>query len=91
MEIQPMTTPDEIRAEAIDRLARMQFQLDEPYEHWAPQYRREVTKFVDALGDMLPTHIEERGGGEIENFQGQITRRIPKQRRYITDWIEVTE
>lgn len=55
-----MSTADDIRAEAIDRLARMQFELDGPgaddrYEDWAPRYRREVTKFVDALGDLLPT------------------------------------
>jgi hypothetical protein len=104
-------TPEEIGAEAINRLARMQFEHDEPspgdrYEDWAPQYRREATKFVDALGDMLPTAIEwgyvcgecdvEQPGVPCVRSTDEVAIRkmhsgLPILRRYHHDWQEVTE
>lgn len=59
-------TPEEIRAEAIDRIARARFEAvmtDYPDDHRTPSERRSVAdncrllagEAVDALGDLLPT------------------------------------
>lgn len=60
-----LSTREQIRGEAIDRIARVLFEADAadacsdaPYEDWAPRYRRKALPFVDALGDLLPTSIE---------------------------------
>ncbi|WP_405490421.1 hypothetical protein [Nocardia sp. NBC_00511] len=86
-------SPEQIRAEAVDRLARMQFELDNPtagerYEDWAPQYRREMAKYVDAHGDMLPTGVDEY---RRTDYDAQGYPVVHQFRRYVTDWQEVTE
>ena len=69
-------TPEEIRAEAIERLAIGQFDIDEsdysrpdaPARAWdavpegvRERYRVDAEPLVDALGDLLPTGAEEGG------------------------------
>lgn len=67
-------TPEEIRAEAIERLARSLLEhadanvpesmrsrgWDQTTERVRDEYRDIVTPFVDWLGDLLPTRIERR-------------------------------
>ncbi|MBF6515284.1 hypothetical protein IU421_13435 [Nocardia cyriacigeorgica] len=57
-------TPEEIRTEAIERIARVLFEQDaadacsdDPFEDWAPRYRREAAPYIDALAaaGLLPT------------------------------------
>lgn len=57
-------SPEEIRAEAIERLARFRYEQDVPGE-WESmpeeireRARRWAAPVVDALGDMLPTQAE---------------------------------
>ncbi|MFE3052287.1 hypothetical protein [Nocardia sp. NPDC059239] len=91
----------EIRVLAIERLAVAQFTSDEdefatpaaPARTWArvpeivrERYRSDAAKLTDAIGDMLPTGVEESGGYEVFNFQGDVVRRTPKQRRWTHDW-----
>ncbi|MFE5290417.1 hypothetical protein ACFRAQ_36185 [Nocardia sp. NPDC056611] len=88
---------DEIRAKAIERVARSE------YERWARNCGKDwtfdgcdwplrnalldqATHVVDALGDMLPTGAQERGGHEVWNWQGETTRRIPRERLWTHDW-----
>ncbi|MGW3545876.1 hypothetical protein ACWDNI_35785 [Nocardia niigatensis] len=66
---------DQIRAEAIERLARVQRAADMAYragqadaasewddlsERMRDEYRKYVEQFVTALGDLLPTGMETR-------------------------------
>ena len=68
-----LSTREQIRAEAIERLAVGQFEIDErdycsatsPARAWAAvpervrqRYRVDAEPLVDALGDLLPTGIE---------------------------------
>ncbi|WP_280502037.1 hypothetical protein [Nocardia farcinica] len=62
-----MTAPD-IRAKAIEVLARELFAVDadlagygpDDFEDWAPRYRRKAEPYVDALAEagLLPTEVE---------------------------------
>lgn len=92
-------TAEEIRAEAIERLAVGQFSIDErdfsspgaPARAWAAvpemvrqRYRADAEPLVDALGDLLPT------GEEISTcFPGEPAADDEAMRRYVTDWQEV--
>lgn len=91
--------PEQIRALVLQvltdaNLASETFIANDSYMSTAFRSNEEAAQAaVEALtaNGMLPTGCAERGGDEIENFQGKITRRIPKQRRYFTEWQEVTE
>ncbi|MFD6400715.1 hypothetical protein [Nocardia sp. NPDC060249] len=73
-------TAEEIRAEVIERLAIGQFDIDEldfgtpsaPAREWAKvpemvrqRYRADAARLVDALGDLLPTGVEEGGRCDV--------------------------
>lgn len=92
-----MTTADEIRAEAIERLARGQFDIDEtdyatlamPKREWRDvpeqvrgRYRGDAANLVDALGDLLPTRRET--AAKAIALTGWSRRQ-----RYLTEWLEV--
>ena len=85
----------DIRAQAIQRLARAD------YARWHHAYGKnsdylewdeaealcKAQLVIDDLGDFLPdAYIESRGGMNVENFQGEIVRRIPLEERYMTEW-----
>ncbi|WP_029931071.1 hypothetical protein [Nocardia otitidiscaviarum] len=113
-------TPEEIRAEAIERIARAEYtswlervrtkaaEWGEKCEHlpWneAPdegewgrdRWRRAHVANVDALGDMLPTVIEQRVHPcdcqpcpECE--AAALADGATRQQRYVTAWQEMTE
>lgn len=80
-------TSDEIRVKAIDVLARVLFEADEPgadqaFEDWAPRYRQQAAPYIDALSEagLLPTSMElepsRRPNCDLSHFV----------RRYVTDW-----
>ena len=90
------STREQIRATAIERLAkathwRVEYMClpgDPPKDHWetASEGARErcrdyVTHLVDALGDLLPTGVEQ--------CEALVTR--APVRKYTHDWIEVSE
>lgn len=94
-------TPEEIRAEAIERLAIGQFDVDEsdysrldaPARDWdavpegvRERYRVDAEPLVDALGDLLPTGTQEK-----PDPTDWPTKYRPPWRRYTTDWKPVTE
>lgn len=87
------STREQIRAEAVERIARGEFTFEArpltpaPGE-WAAlpspvqdRYRRRAAVLVDALGDLLPTAMEGR-------FIG---RGMLRRTRYVTDWQEPEE
>lgn len=74
---------DEIRAEAIERLARARYTAVNPGYDWNATtefqrnaHRQSVAAAVDALGDLLPTWVEH------DAFSTPGTM----QRRYVTEW-----
>ncbi|AHH20808.1 hypothetical protein NONO_c60320 [Nocardia nova SH22a] len=83
-----LSTREQIRADAIERIARKMFEIDprerEPFDsaYLPPEvrdhYRKYAGVFVDALGDLLPTAMEGR-------FIG---RGLARRTRYVTDWRE---
>lgn len=94
-------TAEEIRAEAIERLAVGQFSIDErdfsspgaPAREWAAvpemvrqRYRAAAEPLVGALGDLLPI------GEEISTcFPDEPAADEEAMRRYVTAWREVTD
>lgn len=91
-----MSTADDIRAEAIERIARSLFEADEPYsepfEDWAARYRRKAAPFVDALGDLLPTEVDYRLDPPADcdctecEAEALASGECVRQRRYVTAW-----
>lgn len=77
-------TPEEIRAEAVERLAQAMAALECP---GPPGERHHATAevMVDALGDLLPTIRESRFLKTLNDGRGWYIR------RYLTDWKEVVE
>ncbi|MFD4457680.1 hypothetical protein [Nocardia sp. NPDC058480] len=82
-------TPEEIRAEAIERIARADylrryradgFMWETTTEAIRGQHRATAALAVDALGDMLPI-------GEESRYLG---RGMDRRARYFTGWREVT-
>lgn len=92
-------TAEEIRAEAIERLARGQFEHEEriystpdfPERAWADvseatqeAHRVDARVLVDALGDLLPT------GEEVSTcFPDEPDADDEAMRRYVTAWQEL--
>jgi hypothetical protein len=86
----PDRTPrEQIRAEAIERLARWEHMLtrakepdcvvppwDDDSEERREAHRAAVSGYVDALGDLLPTGIEW-GSGVVEDHTGDRVRLVP--------------
>lgn len=69
-----MVTPEEIRAEAIERIARHLFNDDDGNLWWdndelrvgdPEPYRQRTAGILDALGDMLPDEVVYAVGGEF--------------------------
>lgn len=91
-------TPEEIRAEAIERVAQADFAYTEKFMGRAPRewdaatesdqkfHREMATIAVDALGDLLPTGTQEK-----PDPTDWPTKYRPPWRRYTTDWKPVTE
>lgn len=92
---------EEIRTEAIERLAIGQFTIDErdysspgaPSRAWArvpemvrQRYRVDAEPLVDALGDLLPTDEEVS-----TCFPDEPAADDEVMRRYVTAWREVPE
>lgn len=82
---------EQLRAEAVERIARVLFEQDaadacsdDPFEHWAPRYRRKAEPFVDALGDLLPSGMEQSVAYAVTDDWGD-----HMMCRYVTDWSEV--
>lgn len=89
-------TAEEIRAEAIERLAIAQramyrhpkYASRDPLESWAAltelqreAYRKDAARLIGALGDLLPT------GEEISTcFPDEPAADEEAMRRYVTDW-----
>jgi predicted Zn-dependent protease with MMP-like domain len=80
--VSDLSTPEEIRAEAVDRVAR---RVAENSGRVTPNHidHFQAGELVDALGDLLPTAMEGR----------YIGRGLLRRTRYVTDWREpeVTE
>lgn len=89
-----LSTREQIRAEAIERIARCLYERersicgvpgDLPWDRqadgWRDSWRGDAAGVVDALGDLLPTAMEGR-------FIGRGTAR---RTRYVTDWREPEE
>ncbi|NEW49359.1 hypothetical protein GV792_04785 [Nocardia cyriacigeorgica] len=90
-------TAEEIRAEAIERIARAEWAEHHRAETvmdkraWASErpafrdtYRRWAARMVDALGDLLPT------GEEIStSFPDEPAADDGAMHRYVTDWKEM--
>lgn len=89
-------TAEQVRGEAIDRLARFEYEFTHPpHAYLNPSawtwdarpessrdlYREWAARRIDALGDMLPTEVES----------GLIGRSLRRRTRYVGPWQEVTE
>ncbi|WP_305780044.1 hypothetical protein [Nocardia nova] len=86
------STPEEIRAEAIERIAAAEYlhwtssraeesTWDDCTGQWRDRFVDKATRAVDALGDLLPTAVEGR----------YIGRGLLRRTRYVTDWREPEE
>ncbi|WP_280420042.1 hypothetical protein [Nocardia carnea] len=96
-------TPEQIRAEAIEVIARAEYEhlhftdgyrWESTTEFNRQAYRESVARHVDALAasGLLPTaHVETRGGIEVQDAAGEIVQRIPEEHRYFTDWREAPQ
>jgi len=90
---------EQIRAEAVEVIARELFAADEPgndqsFDDWAPRYRRKAAPYVDALAaaGLLPTGTETRAvDGGVEWMHGDGHRStLPvygRERRYFTECV----
>lgn len=82
-------TAEEIRAEAIERIARARFARGvgtngrtwDELPDWAEVYLDGAAKDVDALGDLLPVAVEGR----------YIGRGMLRRTRFVTNWKEPEE
>lgn len=88
-------TAKEVRAKAVDRIARARFAAVEaayPDDHRTPSEHRALAdncrllaeEAVDALGDLLPTSEEVS-----TCFPDEPAADDEAMRRYVTDWQEV--
>ena len=80
-------TAEQIRAEAIEVLARKLFEDDEPgdepFDDWAARYRRKAAPFVDALAaaGLLPVGVDYRWA-----YQPDGTPLGYRERQLLTEW-----
>lgn len=74
----------EIRAEAIERLAFVYHHGNAKSEALQAAARLLVEPFVDALGDLLPTAVEEQL--PVCTHKYVCDSSCDLQRRYVTDW-----
>ncbi|MFC4128959.1 hypothetical protein [Nocardia rhizosphaerae] len=90
-------TAEEIRAEAIERVAQADFAYTEKFmgraREWDAatesdrKFHREMAAVaVDALGDLLPTGVDVQHGWIDRNPEGAIVHREPACHRYVTAW-----
>lgn len=88
-----MSTPDQIRAEYIETLARSQSGAPGAWEQMSEEshesMRRRAIPYVDALADagLLPTQMQQHG---MYHDNGRYDWR-PTERRYLTAWRGVPE
>lgn len=93
-------TPEEIRAEAIDRIAHASYRADygskavawtELRDITRDRWREMATPLVDALGDLLPTELEIERGLWAQTFDGRKYRLEPDRYQYTIGWRDATD